>query len=194
MIDPSRLQAAYEKARADLLAERTEARHWEGRLSSSALSTATAVSALAMAGRMSAPDGSTGAVPDDSQLIERGIAYLVSQQNDDGGWGDTDKSHSNVATTMLVVAAFHLARQAASHASSMDRGRAYLEQQGGLDGLRARYGADKTFAVPILSNYALAGLVDWSQVPPLPFEWACLPQQFYRSDRHASFTADLDSP
>ena len=34
--------------------------------------------------------------------------------------------------------------------------------------------------MPILTNYALAGLVDWSQVPPLPFEWACLPQQCYR--------------
>ena len=49
MIDPARLQAAYEKARADLLAERTAAGHWEGQLSSSALSTATAISALSIA-------------------------------------------------------------------------------------------------------------------------------------------------
>ena len=41
-------QAAYEKAKADLLAERTPDGHWVGELSSSALSTATAVSALAM--------------------------------------------------------------------------------------------------------------------------------------------------
>ena len=56
MIDPSRLLLAYEKARADLLAERTAAGHWEGRLSSSALSTATAVSALAIATRMATSD------------------------------------------------------------------------------------------------------------------------------------------
>ena len=184
MIDPQHLRAAYEKARADLLAERTSAGHWEGHLSSSALSTATAISALAIASRMSSSD-SPHAVPADSQLAERGITYLVPQQNDDGGWGDTDKSHSNIATTMLVVAAFHLARQDAhyhgsQHHGPLDRARAYLERKGGIDGLRRRYGADKTFAVPILTNCALAGLVDWSEVSPLPFEWACVPQRFYR--------------
>jgi squalene-hopene/tetraprenyl-beta-curcumene cyclase len=179
MIDPSRLQAAYEKARADLLAERTSAGHWEGRLSSSALSTATAISALAIASRISSSDP-PDAIPADSQLVERGIAYLLPQQNDDGGWGDTDKSHSNIATTMLVVAAFHLARQDARHQNLLDRARVYLESKGGMDGLRARYGTDKTFAVPILTNCALAGLVDWSEVSPLPFEWACVPQRFYR--------------
>ena len=51
---------------------------------------------------------------------------------------------------------------------------------GGIAGLRARYGRDKTFAVPILTNCALAGLVPWSEVAPLPFELACLPQRFYR--------------
>jgi squalene-hopene/tetraprenyl-beta-curcumene cyclase len=34
--------------------------------------------------------------------------------------------------------------------------------------------------VPILTNGALAGQVSWSEVPPLPFELACLPQRFYR--------------
>ncbi|MCA9132091.1 MAG: hypothetical protein KDA45_03020, partial [Planctomycetales bacterium] len=43
-----------------------------------------------------------------------------------------------------------------------------------------RYGKDKTFVVPILSNCALAGLVPWSDVPPLPFEAAWLPQELYR--------------
>ena len=52
-----------------------------------------------------------------------------------------------------------------------------------MPGLRQRYGKDKTFAVPILTNYALAGLVDWSEVAPLPFELACVPQHFYRWTR-----------
>ena len=47
--------------------------------------------------------------------------------------------------------------------------------KGGIAGLRRRYGSDKTFAVPILTNCALAGLVPWRDVPPLPFELACLP-------------------
>ncbi|MHB0955069.1 MAG: prenyltransferase/squalene oxidase repeat-containing protein [Pirellulaceae bacterium] len=195
MIDFVRLQAAYEKARADLLAERTPSGHWEGELSSSALSTATAISALSIA-----RDAATGprrrtTVPDDARpndadlhdahridtrLIQQGIAYLRQQQNEDGGWGDTDKSHSNIATTLLVVAAVHLAGEEGLSSSGMERARAYIERQGGTEGLRRRYGRDKTFAVPILTNCALAGLIPWQQVAPLPFEWACIPQRMYR--------------
>lgn len=179
MVDPARLRTAYEKARADLLAERTSAGHWEGQLSSSALSTATAVSALAAASHARASRACARS-DSDAELIERGIAYLIAQQNRDGGWGDTDKSYSNIATTMLAVAALHLARQDARHQDAVDRAQAYLTDQGGVGGLRARYGTDKTFAVPILTNCALAGLVNWAEVSPLPFEWACLPQRFYR--------------
>ncbi|MGC1273197.1 MAG: hypothetical protein WBC44_05780, partial [Planctomycetaceae bacterium] len=46
VIDPQRLDAAYETARSRLLAERSPAGHWVGELSTSALSTATAVMAL----------------------------------------------------------------------------------------------------------------------------------------------------
>ena len=46
--------------------------------------------------------------------------------------------------------------------------------------MRARYGKDRTFAVPILTTCALAGLVRWKEVPPLPFELACLPQSWFR--------------
>ena len=42
-------------------------------------------------------------------MIAAGLAYLVAHQNADGGWGDTDQSYSNVATTMLGVAAIRLA-------------------------------------------------------------------------------------
>jgi squalene-hopene/tetraprenyl-beta-curcumene cyclase len=44
----------------------------------------------------------------------------------------------------------------------------------------ARYGKDRTFAVPILANCALAGQADWNQVAWLPFELACLPHGLYR--------------
>ena len=49
-----------------------------------------------------------------------------------------------------------------------------------MAGLRRRYGKDKTFAVPILTNCALAGLVPWREVAPLPFELACLPHPLLR--------------
>src|SRR5690606_18401284 len=96
------------------------------------------------------------------------------------GWGDTDRSHSNIATTMLVQAAFHLAGVPADHVGMLERAQQYVKQQGGIAGLRRRYGRDKTFAVPILTNCALAGLVSWSRVPALPFEAACVPQKYYR--------------
>jgi len=45
-IDPDRLESAYQIARDHLLAERTSEGHWVGELSTSALSTATAVMAF----------------------------------------------------------------------------------------------------------------------------------------------------
>lgn len=172
-MDLNRLRAAYEKARADLLAERDATGHWVGELATSALSTATAISALAIARRANAD-------AEFNSLIDGGVRYLVSHQNTDGGWGDTDRSYSNIATTMLGVAALHLAERAAEHSEILRRANDYIASRGGIAGLRRRYGKDKTFAVPILTNYALAGLVDWREVSPLPFEAACLPQKFYR--------------
>jgi hypothetical protein len=52
-VDRSRLQRAYESARAALFAERTAEGHWIGELSTSALSTAVAISALALVQRSS---------------------------------------------------------------------------------------------------------------------------------------------
>lgn len=183
MVDAERLLAAYETARRELLAQRTLAGHWVGELSSSALSTATAVSALSLVRRHS-PASASGRSADDeerfSQLILRGIDWLARSQNADGGWGDTDKSLSNIATTMLVRAAFQLTCVPARHADLLERADAYVAAQGGVEGLRRRYGKDKTFAAPILTNCALAGLASWSEVSPLPFELACLPQSWYR--------------
>ena len=81
---------------------------------------------------------------------------------------------------MLSVAAVHLAQAQHRCSSLLRRAERYVAKGGGIAGLRTRYGRDKTFAVPILTNCALAGLVPWSEVAPLPFELACLPQRFYR--------------
>jgi len=178
MIEPDRLLGAYETARGDLLAECEPAGHWIGELSASALSTATAASALAIVAR-EPPQG--GPARDRLlRLVKRGLDWLACRSNADGGWGDTDKSLSNVATTMLVRAAFHLAGMADRHRELLAAAQRYIESQGGLDGLRRRYGKDKTFAVPILTNCALAGLVPWKAVAPLPFELACLPHSVLR--------------
>lgn len=176
-----RIAAAYRQARGDLLAERTATGHWVGELSTSALSTATAVSALSLVRRhATSAGGANGATRDFTRVIAGGVEWLAGQQNDDGGWGDTDRSYSNISTTMLVRAAYHLAGVAEAQADALRNAEAYIARSGGVAGLRKRYGRDKTFAVPILTNCALAGLADWRDVSPLPFELACLPQSWYR--------------
>lgn len=172
-LDATAIRQAYQTARDNLLAERVEAGHWVGELATSALSTATAVSALSLV------DGDQGK-NEHRHLIDGGIHWLIQQQNEDGGWGDTDKSFSNISTAMLVRAAIHLAGYAEREATAIQKVESYIEQQGGVDALKKRYGIDQTFSVPILTNCALAGLVDWKEVDPLPFELAAAPQSLYR--------------
>jgi len=174
-MDYERLLAAYTRARHDLLAARGAHGHWEGELASSSLSTATAVSALALVKKHSQAESA-----DEQSLIKAGVKYLAGQQNGDGGFGDTDKSHSNIATTLLVIAAMHLAGRNDEFADLLARAQKYVTAQGGMEGLRKRYGIDKTFVVPIMTNLALAGFCDWREISPLPFELACIPQSWYR--------------
>src|SRR4029077_6431805 len=99
MIDRERLLRANQTAREALLAERTADGHWVGELSSSALSTATAIMALALVQKHTPPHDRFDA------LIDGGFRWLTGHQNADGGWGDTVKSFSNISTTMLCRAA-----------------------------------------------------------------------------------------
>jgi squalene-hopene/tetraprenyl-beta-curcumene cyclase len=177
-VSPTRLQQAYEIARDKLLAERLADGHWTGELSTSALSTATAVSALCLVSRECSQ-------PQFEDLIRRGLDWLGAHQNSDGGWGDTVNSVSNLSTTALAVSAFHLGRAADRYPGIFEKANRYLSRFGEsraalAAAVRARYGKDRTFAVPILTTMALAGLMDWHEVAALPFELACLPQKCYR--------------
>ena len=93
--------------RQRLLAQREPGGHWRGRLSTSALSTATAVTALAVAG-----------AGEHRPLIDAGLGWLAAHQNDDGGWGDTVLSRSNISTTVLAWSAFLAAGGTAGSAST----------------------------------------------------------------------------
>ncbi len=175
-----RLEAAYRKALAALLAERHPDGYWIGELSVSALSTATAVMALSQVQRFLAPHDRF------QPLIEGGLSWLAAHQNEDGGWGDTIKSFSNISTTMLCRAAFRLSGAALRFAHALEHADRWVTERHGStpeeqsEAVRRRYGKDRTFAVPILTTCALAGMVSWNEVPSLPFELACFPQKLFR--------------
>lgn len=160
-----------------LLAARGPEGHWTGELSTSALSTATAVMALHLSLQSHRARGR-------GRLVAGGLDWLEATQNADGGWGDTVVSISNISTTALVWAAFTLAGR---ESPALERCREWLRARAGsLEPTRlahtiaSRYGNDKTFSVPILTVLAVAGLVPWPMVPQLPFELAALPQSTFR--------------
>lgn len=159
-----------------LLAELGPDGHWTGELSGSALSTATAVIALATADREA-----------DAALIEGGLTWLAAHANPDGGWGDTIRSRSNLSTTALVWAAFGATQSDARFRSASDGASAYLVRQAGaldqlVPAIESCYGQDRTFSVPITMTLALSGRLGadgWRRVRALPFELAVLPRGLY---------------
>ena len=182
---------------AGLLAARTPDGHWAGKLSSSALSTATAVIALTLVDRYRSR-------PALGALARGGGAWLVGTQNADGGWGDTTDSPSNISTTALCWAALTMAEtRDPTHLAALERVRDRMRRAAGsldptplADAISRRYGRDRTFSVPILTVLALAGLLEanerggdersgvigsgWRHVPQLPFELAAVPSAWYR--------------
>ena len=215
----NRVAAAFEKARGALLAEREELGHWEGALSSSPLATAVAVAALfamdrALAGRRLSASASVSRsfpssqalfeppappvrYPRYQELIGRGLEWMAKRANPDGGWGDTDRSQSNISTTVLCWAALNLVGKEGGHPfqKAVDRAEAWLrEHAGGLEAekiaaaVTRRYGRDKTFSAPILTMAAICGRLGggrtaWRWVQPLPFELAALPPKWYAALR-----------
>src|SRR5262245_42063009 len=144
MISPERVLAAYLTARDALLAERVPVGHWVGELSTSALSTATAVMALHLANPFEHRD-----------RIDAGMKWLADHQNEDGGWGDTVKSFSNISTTMLVRAALRVTGAEKDYTMSVEKVEVFLNVRAGrrpeqrAEAIRRRYGKDRTFSVPI---------------------------------------------
>jgi len=177
-LDTRALSQAVASARELLLAARGPEGHWLGELSSSALSTATAVGALALMDPAA-----------HEPLIRKGVRWLAAHQNPDGGWGDTVQSHSNLSTTALVWAALGVtggqAPVVADAEAWLTRAAGGLEPERLAETIAARYGADRTFSAPILTMCALAGRLGqgraaWRHVAPLPFELAACPHRLYK--------------
>src|SRR5258708_34394728 len=150
---PERLERAYQTALAALLAERHPDGYWVGELSTSALSTATAIGALALVQNQRR-------TREYQNLVDGGVAWLTAHQNADGGWGDTIKSFSNISTTMLCRAAIHLAGRAESFRDNLQKAEAGLAERYGPtpaqtgETLRHRYGQDHTLSAPSHMNAA----------------------------------------
>src|SRR5438105_2601091 len=184
-IDPAALDEALNTVRQRLLAERNNAGHWSGELSSSALSTATAVFALHELSRLPL---SSSRIPGLDELIKKGVQWLIANQNADGGWGDTIRSISNISTTVLCWSA--LRPFGSQNARVIAAAEAWIAKRAGsmmsndiAGAIIARYGKDKTFSVPILTMATLAWNWDWKIVPQLPFELAALPHRFWATIR-----------
>tara|TARA_R110002096_G_scaffold147671_19_gene307741 strand:+ start:4036 stop:5832 length:1797 start_codon:yes stop_codon:yes gene_type:complete len=169
-------------ARSSLLAERNPQGHWTGELSSSALSTATAIVALHCVDPAKHAD-----------LIRGGAKWLIDTQNEDGGWGDTTISLSNISTTILAWSALSLVSP--ENRNEIERSQGWIQQNVGgtepallVKKVTERYGRDRTFAVPILMTCAICGRLGedkraWSRVLALPFELAALPREWFAALR-----------
>lgn len=186
----ARLESAFARVREELLKLRSPAGYWTGELSSSALSTATAVAALSISER----NGAT--IPKAGELIENGLAWLGRNRNADGGWGDTIRSRSNISTTTLCWAAFGAAPGADQRfESTVAQAEKWLSAHaGGIEprllaaALLKRYGKDRTFSAPILTMCALAGRLGqgraaWELISQLPFELAACPREWFAALR-----------
>lgn len=190
--ETNRFGVLLENARGFLFSQRNAQGYWEGELSSSALSTATAVCAL---------EAYVGACPNLQldrrnsilEMIHRGRRWLIHHQNADGGWGDTLKSHSNISTTLLVWGSLNTSDETLENTvQSVAKAQAWIKQAAGslepcaiASAVRARYGKDQTFSVPILMALASTGrlgqdrLEGWKLVPQLPFELAVFPRSWF---------------
>ncbi|MCE9518919.1 MAG: hypothetical protein K8R87_05070 [Verrucomicrobia bacterium] len=190
------IEEAIVNTRAHLLSLRNAAGHWEGELSSSALSTATAIVALSLVDAAGC-----------DALITRAAQWLITNQNTNGGWGDTTISKSNLSTTLLCWSALSMVAKhranlcpdeiANSSAPAISLTTTFTlceswirESVGSLEpdaicrAVIARYGKDKTFSVPILMTCAISDRLGphdeaWRRVFALPFELAAFPRSWF---------------
>lgn len=180
-IDSTAFQDILAKTRHRLLQARDKNGVWQGALSSSALATATAVTALAVLDPRKY-----------HSLIENGLTWLTRHVNPDGGWGDSVTSSSNISTTVLVWSAFAAAGEEEKYQDVIRAAESWIQTHAGsletediVEAIYRRYGRDRTFSVPILTTAAICGRLGqgkkaWQSVKPLPFELAVFPQKLWR--------------
>ena len=178
-VDKNKLEQSLNTVRDHLVGSMANDCCWQGRLSSSALSTATAITSLSLVDKGK-----------HKNLIDAGIEWLIANVNDDGGWGDTPVSESNISTTVLCWAAFAMVDEGDRYKQAVENAESWLiKRAGGLDPGRIaeavyhKYGEDRTFAIPILTMCAICGRLGnnpWRLIKPLAFELAIFPHGLYK--------------
>jgi len=178
-MDIESLKKREQELTKSLLEKRNKAGFWEGRLSSSALGVAVAITALHF-------DDKTR----HQNAIAKGVEWLIENQNKDGGFGDTPESLSNISTSLLVYSAFNIQDKLFPGLKyAIEKLSTYLSDNN-IDinspdvatAILAHYKTDYTFSVPILTMCALCGVPAndaFRKIPQLPFELALLPRSFY---------------
>jgi len=180
-IDEAALDKTLKALKERLMQARLPEGCWQGRLSDSALSTATAVFALSVVDKAKY-----------NLLIRRGLDWLIENQNCDGGWGDTVVSLSNISTTMLCWSALAIAGRFSRCDRAVAKAESWLVDFAGsleagalAEAVDRQYGRDRSFSAPILTMCALAGRLGeprqaWRRIKPLPFELAVLPHTLFK--------------
>ena len=151
-----------------LLTKRNSKGYWDGRLSSSALGVAVAVTALHFYDKN-----------ENMLAIASGLNWLNQNINADGGFGDSPTSRSNVSTSLLCFAAVKVTSANHPNAELVGKLAGYLNSQN-IDVSSDRliqsildfYQTDRTFSVPILTMCALRGVPGeeaFERIPQLPF-------------------------
>ena len=176
-----KLNTKIQKIEKRLLDARNAEGFWEGHLSSSAVSTAVATFALWKYDSMKY-----------AKEIAAGINWLAVNINDDGGWGDTSDSPTNLSATLLAWSALSIVKDNDKYQSTLNNYETWMKSQIGelkpdaiIQKVISFYGNDKTFSVPILMFCTLADRLGdepdcWKRIPQLPFEFAVFPHQFYK--------------
>ena len=161
-----------------LLSRRGDDGYFEGRLSDSAVSTAVACVALETADAHKYADE-----------IRRAKHWLISNRNDDGCYGDSPESPSNLTASFLAYAALN---RDAQYQQELKPLRSWLLNYFGdfsfasvKRGFLKEYGQDLTFSVPILAMATAARFFDdeneaWRKMPKFPFEAVIIPENFFK--------------
>lgn len=172
------IQETFSKLSTLLLQKRNADGYWDGRLSSSSLGVAVAVTALHFYDE-----------EENTSAIASGLNWLNQNINTDGGFGDSPTSQSNVSTSLLCFAAAKVTSADHSNTELIGKLVGYLNTQN-IDVNSERliqsildfYQTDRTFSVPILTMCALCdvpGKEAFERIPQLPFELSLLPRSFY---------------